>query len=238
VFILLAHQLDHDHLELDRQLEQIRGLEARFRQEAGIGTDEEREAAAISPPPVEESDPPRTQYAFQRLRAWTRLHSLQKETSPFLPLTTSGEVAAEIAERLASTTHRVKEYNLSILPDPQLLSLEEVLQCRQILQEQSCIETWRGSVLNAIHQLQRTIVADDLWRELETRLEEAAGEFQLHWPVTGKPSRYLRLKCFCYRKIKTEVAFSQVSGLEYEAAKKHSPASANGITLLLCPAES
>jgi hypothetical protein len=43
VFILLAHQLDHDHLELDLQLEQIRGLEARFRQEAGIGTDEERE---------------------------------------------------------------------------------------------------------------------------------------------------------------------------------------------------
>jgi hypothetical protein len=238
VFILLAHQLDHDHLELDLQLEQIRGLEARFRQEAGIGTDEEREAAAITPPPVEESDPARTQYAFQRLRAWTRLHCLQEETTPFFPLTTGREVVGEIAERLPSTAHAVKEYSVSVLPDPQTLSLEEVLEFKQALQEELFIDTWRGSVLTAINQLQETILEDHHWRELEKNLQEAAGGFQLHWPVTGKPSRYLRLKCFCYPNIKTEVAFSKVTGLKPEPAKKHSPTSANGIALLLSPAES
>jgi len=242
VFILLAHQFDHDNLELDQQLEQLSGLEARLHEEAGIGTDEERKAVAMSSAPVEESDHPRAQYPFQRLRAWTRLYCLQEETTPFPLLTTSAEVAGEIVERMPSGLTTVgetlppigvKQYSLAVLPDPQLLSLEQVQEFRQSLQEQSFLDTWRQSVLTAIYLLQETILEDQQWRELEKNLQVAAEGFQQRWPVRGKPSRYLQLKCFCHPEIKPEVALAKVTGLEAGCAKRHPPVNTNGIILLL-----
>jgi hypothetical protein len=131
----------------------------------------------------------------------------------------------------------VKQYSLSVLPDPQLLSLEQVLEFRQSLEEQSFLDTWRHAVLTAITQLQETVLQDDQVRELQKNLQEVAHGFQRHWPITGEPSRYLQLKCLCYPKIKSEVALSKAAGLKPGSGKKHSHVGYNGTTLLLSAQE-
>ena len=246
VFILLAHQLDREHLELDLQLERIRGLEAKFHEEAGIGTDEEREALATQPVSIEESDPARTLYPFQRLRAWTRLYCLQKEMGPFLPLTTGAEVLGEIFERLPSQMAALTEesaprepekYLLSVLPDPQSLSLEEVLELRELLSRESILDNWQESLTAALDHLQHELHPQDKWQEIRQHLQQKAEEFKQHWPTPEKPSRYVRLECMCYPQVKPEIAFSLASSLEVSREELYGPEGANTITLLMYPAE-
>lgn len=246
VFILLAHQFDHEHLELDQQLERIRSLEAKFHEEVGIGTDEERETMATQSVLLEESDPPRTQYPFQRLRAWTRLYCLQEKMDPFLPITTSGEVLAEISERLPSQLAALAEELpvaepeqrlLSVLPDPQPLSLEEVLEFRQLLSRESVSDNWRESVTAALEHMQQELLQEEKWQEIRQHLQEEADGFQRLWPASDKPSRYLRLECMCYPKVQPEVAFSLASGLKVPTGALYSPESTNTITLILSPSE-
>ena len=217
VFLLLAHQLDHEHLELDLHMERIRGLEAKLHEEAGIATDEERDAVAMKPPLLKESDPPRTQYAYERLRAWTRLYCSQEQAAPFLPLTTSPEVLAEISERLPSQSSAVAEgvpvteseqKSLSVLPDPQQLSLEKIVEFRQSVSSESFMDTWRESVTAAVNRLQQETVPEDQWQELQQLVQKAADAFLEHWPVSEKPTHYLRLECACYPKISPERAIS------------------------------
>jgi hypothetical protein len=246
VFILLAHQFDHEHVELDRQLELIRRLEAKFQEEAGIGIEEENEIVVGAPALPQESDPPRTQYAFQRLRAWTRLYCSQEEMTSFLALTTSPEVISEIAERLppqfASLTGESppgvpEKHLLSILPDPQSLSLAEVLEFRQLLSGESILNNWRESLTAALDQLKGQPLQEEMWQETRRYLQEQAYGFRQLWPAPGKPSRYLRLECLCYPSMQPEVAFSLASGLKLPAGKIYEPAETNGITLLIYPSE-
>jgi len=55
VFLLLAHQLDHDQSELDLELERIRELENKFHAEMGIGADEEKDFEPLSTQEVSRS---------------------------------------------------------------------------------------------------------------------------------------------------------------------------------------
>jgi hypothetical protein len=246
VFILLAHQFDHEHAELDRQLERIRGLETKFQEEVGIGTEEENEITAGAPVLLQESDPPRTQYTFQRLRAWTRLYCSQEEMTSFPALTTSPEVFSEISERLPSQFAALTgespagladQHLLSILPDPQSLSLPEVLEFRQLLTGESILENWRESLTAALDQLKGQALQEEMWQETRQYLQEQAYGFQQLWPAPGKPSRYLRLECLCYPSMQPEVAFSLASGLKLPAGKIYAPAETNGVTLLIRPSE-
>ena len=246
VFLLLAHQLDYDHLELDLHMERIRGLEAKLHEEAGIDTDEESDAVAMRSPLLEESDPPRTQYAYERLRAWTRLYCSQAQVGPFLPLTTSEEILAEILERLPSQSSAVAERmsvmaleqkRLAVLPDPQQLSLEKIVEFRQSVSRGSFVDTWRESVTVAVNHLQQETVQEEQWQELQHLVQKAADAFQEHWPVPEKPTHYLRLECACYPQVPPERAFSLATGLQH-AEREPSPAeTVNGVSLLLSPAD-
>jgi hypothetical protein len=246
VFILLAHQFDHEHAELDLQLERIRGLEAKFQEEVGIVTDEESEITAATSVLLQESDPPRTQYPFQRLRAWTRLYCFQKKMTSSPALTTSPEVLSEIAERLPSQfaaltgelpAMETEQHLLSILPDPQSLSLEEILEFRQLLSRVSTLDNWRKSLVAVFDQLERQPLKEVVWQEINLYLQEQADGFRQHWPDSGKTSRDLRLECLCYANMQPQEAFSLASGLKLPAGKMYAPAGTNGITLLIYPSE-
>lgn len=246
VFLLLAHQLDHDHLELDLDMERIRGLEAKLHEEAGIAADEESDGVAMRSPLLEESDPPRTQYIYERLRAWTRLYCSQEQAGPLLPLTTSAEVLAEISERLPSQLAAVAEglpargpeqQCLSVLPDPQQLSLEEIVEFRQSVSREPFMDTWRESVTVAVNRLQQETVQEEQWQELQQLVQKAADAFQQHWPVPEKPTRYLRLEWACYPKIQPERAFSLATGLKPAAREPYPSETVNGVSLLLSPAD-
>jgi hypothetical protein len=246
VFLLLAHKLDHDHFELDLHMERIRGLEVKLHEEAGIAADEESDAVAMRSPLLEESDPPPTQYTYERLRAWTHFYCSQVQAGPFLPLTSSPEVFAEISERLPSQLSAVAEGMvvrgaeqkcLSVLPDPQQLSLEKIVEFRQSVSRESFVDTWRESVTVAVNRLQQETVPEDQWQELQQVVQKAADAFQEHWPVPEKPTHYLRLECACYPKVPPELAFSLVTGLKPPAREPHPAETLNGVSLLLSPAD-
>lgn len=247
VFLLLAHQLDRDHLELDLHMERIRGLEAKLHEEAGIIADEESGDVAMGKPLPEESDPPRTQYAYERLRAWTRLYRSQKHAGPFLPLTTNPEVLGEISERLPSQLSDATEETpvsglepkcLSILPDPQQLSLEKIVKFRESVRSELFVDTWRKSVSVAVNRLQQETVPEKQWQELRQRVQKAADAFLEHWPVPEKPTHYLRLDCACYPGVPPERAFSLATGLQPTARKSYPAETLNGVSLSLSPEDS
>ncbi|MEJ2232880.1 MAG: hypothetical protein P8X67_03050 [Syntrophobacterales bacterium] len=246
VFLLLAHQLDRDHLELDLHMERIRGLEAKLHEEAGIATDEESDGVAIRSPLLKESDPPRTQYAYERLRAWTRLYCSQEQAGPLLPLTTSAAVLAEISERLPPQLSAVAEEMpvggpeqqcLAVLPDPQQLSLEKIVEFRQSARRELFVNTWRESVTVAVNRLQQETVKEEQWQELRQLVQKAAEAFQEHWPVSEKPTRFLRLECVCYPKVPPERAFSLATGLTPTVKEPHASQTVNGVSLLLSQAD-
>lgn len=248
LFILFAHQFDYEYLELDLQLERIRALEAKFHEEVGIFNDKDSEVTLDTSDLLQESDPPRTQYSFQRLRAWTHLYFLQENMATFPTLTTSPEVLAEIAEGLPSQFAALTgelpamgmepaRHLLSILPDTRSLSLEGVLEFRQLLSQESTLHYWRQSLTAVLEQLQRESLREQMWQEISHHLQEQADGFRQLWPAPGRPSRNLRLECFCYPKMQPEVAFALASGLKLPAAKMPASTDTNGITLLLYPSE-
>jgi hypothetical protein len=246
LFVLLAHQFDYEHLELDLQLERIRVLEAKFQEEVGIDAEEEREIAEPTSPLLQESDPVRAQYPFQRLRAWTHLYWLQEKVPSFPSLTTSPEVLSEIVERLPSQVAALRgelpalepaQYLLSILPDTQPLSLEEVLEFRELLDRESTLDKWRQSLTGVLDQLRQGPLKDEMDQEIRHHLEDQAEGFRQLWPASGKPDHNLRLECLCYPNMHPEVAFALASGLKLPAAKMYPPTDANGITLCISPSE-
>jgi hypothetical protein len=242
VFLLLAHQLDHDQSELDLELERIGQLENKFYAEVGIGAEEEKDFEPLRSSLSMESDRARTQYPFQRLRAWTHLYRAQKKPALFLPLTTSTEVLAEIAERLpfeltpltqGLPAMPLKQQRLAILPDPQNLSLEEILEMRKSLDAASVLGNWRASFSAAISRLQQETLSQEEWTDLGQQLQKAADSFRQHWPTKESSVTYLQLECICYPRLEAELAFSLATGLTPEVKEVQAPEGANGITLLL-----
>jgi len=245
VFLLFAHELDREHLELDLQLDRIRGLETKLHEEVGIGTEEEREAVAMKSPVLLESDPPRAQYPLQRLRAWTRLCSIHPEPVSLLPLTTSLEVLGEITERLPSHLAALtdglpatppSQHLLAILPDPQPLSLEEILKLRESLGREGVLNNWWDCVAAVTARLERETLTEGHWRDLQKNLQKAADEFRWHWPTLDKPSQTLRLDSMMYPGLQSVVAFALATGLQQPVPGAVTAKAGNGITLLLSPA--
>lgn len=126
---------------------------------------------------------------------------------------------------------------LSVLPDPQQLSLEEIVEFRQSVSRESFMDKWRESVTVAVNRLQQETVKEELWQELQQLVQKAADAFQEHWPVPEKPTRYLRLECACYPKLPPERAFSLATGLEPVAREPYTSETVNGVSLLLSPAD-
>ena len=244
LFLLLAHQLDQDQSEMDLELERIRGLEDKFRAEVGIGSDEKKDFEPLRLPPMTESDRPQTQYPFQRLRAWTHLYFTQEKTDPFLPLTTSAEVLGEITERSTSESALLtsglpvkdsEQRRLTILPDPQQLSLEEVLELRQSLSGLSILENWRASFSTVVSRLQEEALPPEEWLELRQHLQKTTDGFRQHWPKSVKHCPCLQLECLCYPGLTPELAFSLATGLKPTRENSQVPENQNGIILLLRP---
>ncbi len=246
VFLLFAHELDREHLELDFQLDHVHGLESKLHEELGIGTEEEREAVALKSPSLLESDPPRTRYPLQRLRAWTRLYRQHQDPNPLLPLTTSLEVLGEISERLPPQLAALtsgppsmppRQYLLSIIPDPQLLSLEEILELRESLCREGILDNWWDSVATAISRLELETFTAEQWIDLREHLQKAADAFHPYWPAQDKTIQYLRLDAMSYPNLQPEVAFSLTTGLQAVGPGLPTAKGKNGIILLLCPSE-
>jgi hypothetical protein len=244
VFLLLAHKLDREHLELDLQLDRIRALEARLHQEVGIDADQETDLPRVESATLLETDRPRTQYPFQRLRAWTRLYCLQRHLGGFLPLTTNTGILTEISERLPSPLTGItggapaippEQYLLSILPDPQALSLEEILEFRQSLSRDSALDSWRESVTAAVNRLQQETLSEEQGKEFQQQLQKTADKFQQQWPASEKPAHYLRLEARCYPNLRLDSVFSIATGLQPHGRALPASEETNGITLLLAP---
>ncbi|UCG13803.1 MAG: hypothetical protein JSU72_04850 [Deltaproteobacteria bacterium] len=244
VFLLLAHEFDREHVELDLELARVSGVEAEFHEMVGIGTDEEWERFGLESVPQLESDPPRTQYPYQRLKAWTRVCSSQDSSDPFLPVTTSVEVLGEISERLPlklssatddPTLLKPPRCLLAILPDPQSLSLEDVLEFRQSLSRDGDLNTWWQSVVAAMKGLGSEPVKEDHCQELRLQLQETAKQFAHYWPGPEKPTRFLRLESIFLPTSHAHVAFSLASGLQEAGRQPELSRNATGIMLLLSP---
>lgn len=244
LLLLLAHNLDCEHLELDRQMERIRGLENELHEAVGIGGNEEVVPLAAQSPFIAESDRPRTQYSLQRLRAWTRLYCAQDHNDFLLPLTTSLEVLEEIAERLPGQLAALTggtgaaapaQSLLSILPDPQPLALETILELRQSLSAVGAFRNWSGSVATAVDRLTSETLTEKQRRDLNKEVQEAARMFDQYWPYPEGPAHFLRLEAICYSGVDPELAFILTTGLRPPPNGPYSTEGAHGITLLLAP---
>jgi hypothetical protein len=244
VFLLLAHDFDREHLELDLKLDHIRGLETKLHREAGIGTDDGIDTLAMESPLLMETDRPRTQYPLQRLRAWTHLYSSQDSPGPFLPVTTCVEVLEEIAERVPLQQAersggweglRPEHLTLAILPDPRLLSLEETLELRRMLSNEVLLEKWWEAVADAIIRVQRRESSRELDRDLQQHLKDGASAFQQNWPSADTSGQFLRLEAVSYPGLMPPLAFAQASGLASAVPTPDSSEATNGVALLLVP---
>ena len=244
VFLLLAHDFDRKHLELDLQLDHIRGLETKLHREAGIGTDDNMDTLDVEPPLMTDSDRPRTQYPLQRLRAWTHLYSSQDSPGPFLPLTTCVEVLEEIAERLPPQQDKRSggleglqpaHVTLAILPDPLPLSLEETLELRQMLSNEGLLKKWWEAVADAINRMQREGISREHDFNLQQLLQDTANPFQKNWPSAKTLGLFLRLEAVSYPALTPHLAFALASGLPSGIPARDSSEGTYGVTLLLSP---
>jgi hypothetical protein len=132
---------------------------------------------------------------------------------------------------------RPEQECLAVLPDPQQLSLEKIVEFRQSVSSESFMDTWRESVTVAVSRLQQETVPEDQWLELQQRVQKAADAFQEHWPVPEKPTHYLRLQCAYYPKTPPERAFSLATGLQPATREPYPAETLNGVSLLLSPAD-
>ena len=76
-----------------------------------------------------------------------------------------------------------EQKRLAILPDPQQLSLEKIVEFRQSVSRGSFVDTWRESVTVAVNRLQQETVPEEQWQGLQHLVQKAADAFQEHWPV-------------------------------------------------------
>jgi hypothetical protein len=240
VYLLLAHELDREYLEVERRLERIRNLENDFRKTLGIDTGKEADLT-LEPSSFDTLSRPPAQQPLQRLRAWTRLHLSQEAENLLVPITTSPEVVAEIQERLPAQLaplHKNPQalppaYLLCRLPDPEQLSLEDVLALRESLSSKGMLQDWWQAVATSIHRLQRQTAAEEEWVSLQEQLQVLAGAFQERWPEYRPPELRLELQATVYRRLQPHLAFALTTGLRASGPGLLSPEGTNGVSLLL-----
>jgi hypothetical protein len=229
VSLLLAHEVDREHLELGRQLSGIRVLETEFAQAVGLADEDEEEPEVVGGLHGDDLEQSRSGQVVQRLRAWTRLY-LAGESEAATPLTTSVAVMEEIRERLPSrlaamSAAALEERPLCRLPDPGALPAAEVLALREELERVGILQHWRQAVTAALEALQ---ISEPAGME---KVEAAAAAFAEHWPT--RPSADLEVRATSYPRLPAITAFALASGLQSPTADFLDPEGRNGVSLLL-----
>jgi hypothetical protein len=233
VFLLLAHEVDREHLELARQLGGVRALETEFARAAGLPDEHGEKPAASEAPDGDHLEQSRSEQARRRFRAWTRL-SLAGRTPAATPLTTSVAVMEEIRERLPSalaatsltaSTSGPKALSLCRLPDPGALPAAEVLALREELECAGILQHWRQAVAATLEALQASKPAN-----IE-EVEAAAAAFGERWPT--RPPADLEVEATFYPLLPAITAFALATGLQGPTADLPDPEGRNGVSLLL-----
>jgi hypothetical protein len=246
VFLMLAHEFDQDHLALDLRLHHILGLESKFREAVGIEADDEAGSLPFEPSFPAEPDHPRSQYALQRLRAWTRLHRSQNHSWSSVLICTSSEVLEVICDRLPSQLERFSpdtrtlwptRHFLCLLPDPGSLPLAAVLSLRDSLARQGLLHSWWGCLAGVIEQVKEELPTEDRLRELQAKLAEAAGVFGQYWPAPEGPSGSVRLEMLCYPHLASRDAITVAVGLQTPGSRLPHTERTHGVSLHLFHSE-
>jgi len=235
VFLLLAHEVDREHLELGRQLRAVRVLETGFAEALGLPDEQGEAPEAVEERAADDLEQSRREQVAQRLRAWTRLH-LAGEDEAATPLTTSVAVMEEIWERLPShlvnlspaasaTTFGARR--LCRLPDPGALPAAEVFALRETLERAGILQRWRQAVAATLKALQASEPAG------MEEVEAAAAAFREQWPT--ERSADLEVQVTSYPRLPAITAFALATGLQRPAADLLNPEGRNGVSLLLAP---
>jgi hypothetical protein len=236
VFLLLAHEVDREHLELGRQLGGIGVLEREFAQAVGLPDENGEEGEAVEAPDGDDLEQARSGQVVQRLRAWTRL-CLAGELWPATPLTTSVAVMEEIRERLpshlaamfpAASPAAPEARRLCRLPDPGALPAAGIFALREELERAGVLQHWRQAVAAALEALRASEPAG------MEEVEAAAAAFVERWPT--RRSADLEIQVISYPRLPAITAFALATGLQNPTAGLLDPEGRNGLSLLLAPA--
>jgi hypothetical protein len=244
VFLLLAHGIDLEHLELESRLGRVRALETALAETLGLREDEGGELTVAEASIEDDLERPRSEQAAQRLRAWTRLNLDGIEESAVRLLTTSAAVMDEIWERLPPrlaamslipSQAGLETHLLCRLPDPLALPLAEVLALRERLVNAEVLLRWWQALAAALRTLEIAGTAGTEWPTLRREIEGAAGAFSEHWPTRHPPGRALELTVTWYPRLPATTAFALAAGLRAPAPDLLHPEGKNGLSLLLSP---
>jgi len=236
VFLLLAQEVDREHVELGRQLGRIRVLETEFAQAVGLPDEAGEKGEAMEAPDGDDLEQWRGGQIVQRLRAWTRL-CLAGEIGSATPLTTSAAVMDEIRERLpshlagmslAASAAASEAQRLCRVPDPGALPAAEVLTLREELEGTGILQRWRQAVAASLEAHQASEPAG------MEEVEEATAALVERWPTT--PSADLEVQATFYSRLPAITAFALAAGLQNPTADLLGPEGRNGVSLSLVPA--
>jgi hypothetical protein len=235
VFLLLAHEVDREHLELERQLGGIRALETVFAQAVGLTDEQGEEPEPVEEPGGDDLEQSRREQVVRRLRAWTRLY-LAGESEAATPLTTSVAVVEEIEERLPPLLATMapgafaaapEARRLCRLPDPGALPAVEVLALREELERAGLLQQWRHAVAATLEASQASEFGG-----IED-VEAAAAAVVEHWPA--RPLADLEVRATLYPRLPAITAFALATGLQSPTAALLGPEGRNGVSLLIAP---
>ena len=127
-------------------------------------------------------------------------------------------------------------YLKSSLPDPQVFSLEEILELRQTLSRAGVLEQWWETLAAAINRLHAETLTEEQASELRQQLQKAANVMRQFWPTPERLAHFLQLEGWSYLAMQPHRAFALATGLQAPNAGLHSLEGKNGLTLLLSPA--
>ncbi|HVO85103.1 MAG TPA: hypothetical protein VMU60_11835 [Syntrophobacteria bacterium] len=235
VFLLLAQEVDREHVELGGQLGGIRVLETKFNQALGLPDEHEEEPAAPEAPDGDDLEQSRSGQVLQRLRAWTRL-GLAGEVGRGTPITTSVAVMEEVRERLpsllaamspAASAAAPEARRLCRVPDPAALPAAEVFALGGDLERAGILQHWRKAVAATLKALQ---AAEPKGTE---EVEAAAAAFVERWPT--RTAADLEVQVISYPRLTAMTAFALATGLESPTADLMDPEGRNGVSLLFVP---
>jgi hypothetical protein len=244
VFLLLAHEVDREHLELESRLGRVRVLETEVAGALGLPEDEEGRLTVAAAPVGDDLERSRSGQAAERLRAWTRLNLDLIGEDAVRPLTTSVAVMDEIWERLpphlaamslVPSRTGIETHILCRLPDPLGLPLAEVLALRERLASTEVLFQWWQALAAALQTLETAGPTGREWPARRRAIEGAAGAFSAHWPKGHPACRALELSVIWYRRLPATTALALVAGMCAPAPDLLNREGKNGASLLLSP---
>jgi hypothetical protein len=244
VVLLLAHEVDREHLELESRLRRVQAMETALAETLGLPDDEGGRLTVAEVSGENDLERRRSEQAAQRLRAWTRLSLDRMEKSAVRPLTTSTAVMDEIWERLPPhlaampfmpSRAGIDTRLLCRLPDPWGLPFAAIMALRERLMAAAVLLWWWQALAAAFQALEMAGSAAAAWPALRRGIEGAAGAFSEHWPAGHPPGRALELSVTSYPRLPATMAFALAAGLRGPAPDLLCPEGKNGLSLLLSP---